>query len=95
MDTYFKFKMVTEYIIPIAIIAIVIVAVIISSIISAIKSSRIEKFFLTNGYERKLFRVPSFGDGAFYGWVRESDGKRVDNRDIRGWSFKQIKDKYK
>ena len=95
MDTYFKFKMFTEYIIPIAVIVIVIAVVIIHTVISVIKESRIEKFFLKNGYERKLFGVPSFGGGAFYGWVRESDGKRVDDRDIRGWSFKQIKDKYK
>ena len=54
-----------------------------------------KRIFKKNGYKRELFGVPSFGNGAFYGWVRESDNKRVDDRDIKGWSLKQIKEKYK
>ena len=94
MDNYFEFKMFTEYVIPITLFVIVIVFVIISTTISVIKAKRIEKFFIKHGYKRKLFDVPSFGNGAFYGWVRESDNKRIDDRDIRNWSLKQIKEKY-
>lgn len=95
MNTYFKFKMITEYIIPITLVVVVFLILWIAGVLSNIKASKIEKFFLTHGYERKLFGVASFGNGTFYGWVRESDGKRVDDRDIKGWSLKQIKEKYK
>jgi hypothetical protein len=95
MDIYFKFKMITEFIIPIIFFVITFLIIVIVGIVSGSKENRIEKFFLTHGYKRKLFDVASVGDGAFYGWVRESDGKRVDDRDIRGWSLKQIKEKYK
>ncbi len=94
MDTYYKLKMFTEYIIPVALFAVIIIVALIWSIVSGIKESRIHKFFLSHGYERKLLGVPSFGDGAFYGWVRESDNKIVDDRNIRGWSLKRIKEKY-
>ncbi len=95
MDTYFKFKMFSEYIVPIALIIITIVALMIVCAISSIKEKRIKKFFVSNGYERELFDVASFGGGAFYGWVRKSDNTRVDDRDIKGWSLRQIKKKYK
>lgn len=95
MDTYFKFKIFSEYIIPIILIIAIIVIGVIVVTISVIKENRIEKFFLSNGYKRELLGVPSFGDGVFYGWVRESDNTRVDDRDIKGLSFKEIREKYK
>lgn len=94
METYFKFKMFMEYALPIALLIIVIIFIAICTTVSIIKANKIEKFFIKHGYKRELFGVPSFGNGAFYGWVRESDNKRVDDRDIRGWSLKQIKEKY-
>lgn len=95
MDIYLKFKMWTEWIIPISVFLITTIGVIIYIAVSVIKTKITNRFFVSHGYERKLFGVPSVGAGAFYGWVRESDDKRVDDRDIRGWSLKQIKDKYK
>ena len=95
MDTYYKLKMFTEYIIPATVFAVIIIAVLIHCVVSGIKESRIQKFFISHGYKRELFGVPSVGDGAFYGWVREFDHKRVDDRDIKGWSLKRIKEKYK
>lgn len=95
MDTYFKLKMFSDYIIPIILIAAIIIVGAVVVAISSIKEKRIKKFFESNGYERKLFDVASFGNGAFYGWVRESDNTRVDDRDIKGWSLRQIKKKYK
>lgn len=95
MDTYFKLKIFSEYIFPFLIFIIGIAIIFLKAVIDTYKENRIEKFFISHGYERKLFDVSAFGNGAFYGWVRESDGKRVDDRDIRGWSLKQIKAKYK
>ena len=95
MDTYFKFKMFSEYIVPIALIIITILVLIFVYAISHVKEKRIKKFFESNGYERKLFDVASFGNGAFYGWIRESDNTIVDDRDIKGWSLRQIRKKYK
>lgn len=95
MDTYFQLKMFLEYIVPVALIVAVILVGVVVVAISVIKEKRIKKFFMSNGYKRELFDVASFGGGAFYGWVRESDNKRVDDRDIKGWSVKEIKKKYK
>lgn len=95
IDFYIKFKLAMEFLIPIFLISIIFIIAFISLSFEYIRETRIEKFFKKNGYKRELFGVPSFGNGEFYGWVRESDGKRVDDRDIKGWSLKQIKEKYK
>ena len=95
MDIYYKIKIFMDYILPFAIFGVIILVIVICVTVSSIKESRIEKFFLSHGYERKLLGVPSFGDGAFYGWVREVDNKIVDDRDIKGWSLNRIKEKYK
>ena len=95
MNSYFKLKIYTEYIIPIVLLIVLLVIIAIWVVINNTKTKRINKFFLSNGYERKLLDVSSIGSKAFYGWVRESDNKRVDDRDIKGWSLKQIKEKYK
>ena len=60
-----------------------------------IKNKMVVKLLRTNGFKRELFDVPAFGSGAFYGWVRESDGKRIDEREIKGLSYKKIKEKVK
>lgn len=95
MDTYFKLKIFSEYIIPIILVVVIIIIGIVVVAISTIKEKRREKFFMSNGYKRELFDVAAFGSGAFYGWVRESDNTRVDDRDIKGWSLREIKKKYK
>lgn len=95
MENYFKLKMFTDYILPFSVLLLVVIIVVIRVTISTIKASRIEKFFLSHGYERKLFDTASFGDNHLYGWVRESDGKRVDDNKIAGKSLKKIKELYK
>ena len=94
MDAYFKFKMYIEYIIPIALLVILFVITAILIAIGSVKEKMINKFFLSHGYERKLLDVSSVGAKAFYGWVRESDYKVADDRDIKSLSLKQIKEKY-
>lgn len=94
MDAYFRFKMYTEYIIPIALLIIIFVITAILIVIGAVKEKMINKFFLSHGYERKLLDVSSVGAKAFYGWVRKSDYKVADDRDIKNLSMKQIKEKY-
>lgn len=101
MNTYFKFKLATEYIIPFCIFTFIVIVVLIRSIKESIRESRIKKFFESNGYERTLLGVASFGYGEFYGWIRQHDeskqitGQCVDDRDLRGLPLKTIKKKYK
>lgn len=95
MEGYFKFKYYAEFVIPVVIFVLLAVMTIGGSIVTSIREKRIEKFFKKHGYKRELFDVASFGGGAFYGWVRKSDGKRVDDRDIRGLKVRQIKELYK
>ena len=95
MENYFKLKLYIGFILPMVLLIVLFIIRTIWITIDTIKEKRINKFFLSNGYERRLFDVSSVGAKSFYGWVRESDNKRVDDRDIRGWSFKQIRNKYK
>lgn len=101
MNTYFKVKLATEYIIPLCIFTLIVMVVLVRGIKESIRESRIKKFFESNGYERKLLGVASFGDGDFYGWIRQPDeskqitGQCADDRDLRGLSLKTIKEKYK
>lgn len=94
METYFRLKTLME-VIPIIVFVLIIVIGITRIILSIIKDYFIEKFFVSHGYKRELFGVPSFGGGAFYGWVRESDNMRVDDRDIEGWSLIKIIREYR
>lgn len=94
MDIYFKFKLYTEYIIPITLAAIIFFIAIIFAAIDIVKTKRVNKFFLSHGYERKLLSISSVGAKSFYGWIRESDHKVVDDRDIKGLSMKKIKERY-
>ena len=101
MNTYFKVKLVTGYIIPLCIFALIVMVVLVRGIREFIRESRIKKFFESNGYERTLLGVASFGYGEFYGWIRQPDeskqitGQYVDDRDLRGLPIKVIKKKYK
>lgn len=61
--------------------------------IRTIRKERVEKFFISHGYKRKLLDISLFGE-AFYGWIRESDGKVVNDLDIRNWSLKRIRKEY-
>lgn len=95
VDFYVKLKLYMEYIIPISIFIILFIIIFTTELIRKIKQKRIEKFFTKYGYQRKLFDVSSFGGRCFYGWIREADNKRVDDRDLKGLKFKTIKERYK
>lgn len=101
MNTYFKVKLATEYIIPFCILALIVMVVLVRGIKESIRESRIKKFFESNGYERKLLGVAGFGGDTYYGWIRQPDeskhitGNCVDDRELMGLPLKTIKKKYK
>ena len=101
MNTYFKFKLTTEYIIPLSIFALFVILTLIRVIKEIIRETRIKKFFESHGYERTLLGVAGFGGDVYYGWVRQPDeskhitGNYVDDRELRGLPVKVIKEKYK
>ena len=101
MNTYFKFKLATEYIIPFSIFTLFVILTLIRVIKEVIRETRIEKFFVSHGYERTLLDVAGFGGNAYYGWIRHPDeskhitGNYVDDRELRGLPIKVIKEKYK
>lgn len=101
MNTYFKFKLATEYIIPVSIFTLLVIVILIRCIKETIRETIIKKFFVSHGYERILLDVASFGGDAYYGWIRYPDeskhitGNYVDDRELRGLPIKVIKKKYK
>lgn len=101
MNTYFKFKLATEYIIPVSIFTLFVIVILIRGIKETIRETRIKKFFESHGYERALLDVARFDGNAYYGWIRHPDeskhitGNYVDDRELRGLPIKVIKEKYK
>lgn len=101
MNTYFKFKLATEYIIPVSIFTLFVIVILIRGIKEIIRETIIKKFFESHGYERALLDVAGFGGDVYYGWIRHPDeskhitGNYVDDRELRGLSIKVIKEKYK
>lgn len=101
MNTYFKFKLATEYIIPVSIFTLFVIVILIRGIKETIRETRIKKFFESHGYKRTLLGVAGFGGDAYYGWIRHPDeskhitGNYVDDRELRGLPLKTIKEKYK
>lgn len=101
MNIYFKFKLATEYIIPLSIFTLIVMVVLVRGIKESIRKYRIKKFFESNVYERTLLDVTGFGGDTYYGWIRQPDeskqiaGQCVDDRELRGLSLKTINEKYK
>ena len=101
MNTYFKFKLATEYIIPLCIFTLIVMVVLVRGIKESIREYRIKKFFESHEYERALLGVAGIGGDAYYGWIRHPDeskhitGNCVDDRELRGLPIKVIKKKYK
>ena len=93
MELYFKLKLIF-IIIPIVVSAIIFIILSIAFVVATIKEKMVEHFFISHGYKRKLLGVPSVGNGAFYGWIRETDNKVADDRDIKHMHLKEIKEKY-
>lgn len=91
MNTYFKFKLVTEYIIPVSIFTLFVIVILIRCIKETIRETRI----------KKLLDVAGFGGDVYYEWFRYPDeskqitGQYVDDRDLGGLPIKVIKKKYK
>ena len=94
MEIYFKLKLFFA-VIPIIFSTLLLIILLVCFVVSEVKERKIEKFFISHGYTRKLLGVPRFGNGAFYGWVREPDNKIADDKDIKCLSFKEIKERYK
>mgnify|MGYP004671379471 FL=1 len=101
MNTYFKFKLATEYIIPLSIFALFVILTLIRGIKEIIRETRIKEFFVSHGYERTLIGVAGCGGDAYYGWIRYPDeskhitGNYVDDRELWELPIKVIKEKYK
>ena len=91
MNTYFKVKLATEYIIPLCIFALIVMVVLVRGIKESIRESRI----------KKLLDVAGFGGDVYYEWFRYPDeskhitGNCVDDRELIGLLIKVIKKKYK
>ena len=90
IEKYFTLKLFGEYI-GIGIIVIIVLAMIGSAVIQDIRWSRKIKLLEKNGFEKYLRGVPSVGNGAFYGWRREFDGKRIADYSIKPMSYKALK----
>lgn len=93
MEIFFKIKS-FFLVASIAISSFVLVILSIAFAASLVKENKIEKFFKSHGYEKRLANVPAYGSGAVYSWVRECDSKRATYKEIQCLSLKQIKEKY-
>mgnify|MGYP007069858161 CR=1 FL=1 len=90
VERYFALKLIGTYVV-IGIIVIIALAMIGSAVIQDICWNRKIKLLEKNGFEKYLRGVPSVGNGAFYGWRREFDGKRIADYSIKPMSYKALK----
>ena len=95
MELYFKIKLISDYLIPLIIFGTIIIITFIKITIEEFRWRRIERFFESNGYTRELLRTASVGTNHFYGWRREADRRVVWDKDLKGMTIRQIKQKYK
>lgn len=95
IDLYCKLK-ILDWVLYAGFVILLFLICVIVSLVEIYKSKRTDKLFIRNGYHRELIGVPSFGNGAFYGWVKKDSENRhvVDDRDIKNMKYKCIKEKY-
>lgn len=90
VEKYFTLKLIGEIAI-IGFFVLVIIILLVSAIIQNIHWNRKIKLLEKSGFVKYLRGVPSIGDGAFYGWKRESDGRRIDDIVIKSLRYKKLK----
>lgn len=90
VERYFALKLTGTYV-AIGIIVIIALAMIGSAVIQNIRWNRKIKLLEKNSFEKYLRGVPSFGNGAFYGWRREFDDKRIADDSIKPMPYKVLK----
>lgn len=95
MEEYFKWKIILDYVVPLGILCVIGIICLIYIAVQTIKDIKVAHFFEKNGYTREVFGVASFGGKTYYGWVRKTDNKRVDESALSGMSLKKIKEKYR
>lgn len=88
IEIWATIKVWLDFIIPSIIIVAVILGIFCSCFIKRILWNRKIKWLQSNGFERYLVGVPSFGNGAFYGWRNNRTDKRIDERDLAHMKFK-------
>lgn len=77
-----------------------VIAIVITININKFEKTRIERFFVSRGYKRKLIGFNYDMSERYYGWVKYTPGTDLESRkivldkDIEGMSIKQIKEKY-
>ena len=90
VEKYFTLKLIGEALI-IGFFVLVIIILLVSAAVQDIRWNRKIKLLEKNGFVKYLRGVPSVGNGAFYGWKRETDGKRIDDTYIKSRSYKELK----
>lgn len=90
VEKYFALKLIDVYV-GVGYFVILTIGVIGVAIVKSIRLNRKIKLLEKNGFKKYLRGVPSVGDGAFYGWKRESDGQMIIDYDIEWRSYKALK----
>ena len=90
VEKYFTLKLIGEVAI-IGFFVLVIIILLVSATIQNICWNRKIKLLEKNGFVKYLRGVPCIGDGAFYGWKRESDGRQINDIVIKSLQYKRLK----
>lgn len=96
-ELYFGIKLIGNAIV-VGLFVLIFLSIFIKCLIASLKERRIEKYFVSIGYERKLISTASVGDNHTYGYKRLRDDGGYDiirDYELRGMSLKQAKQKYK
>jgi len=90
VDRYFAFKFYAVCIV-LAVLILIIIVVLLSALIHEISMRHKLRLLESMGYEKYLYSVPAFGNGATYGWKKQSGGLRILDYELRRMSYKKLK----
>ena len=96
VDLYFKIKLIYGAIIT-GLFILILLSILIKCLSDSIREIRIETYLISIGYKRELISTASVGTNHTYGYVRVEDNGTHDvirDYELKGMSFKQIKQKY-
>lgn len=97
MKLYLKLKELNGTVVALIVFILLILVDVLWVFLQINRQIKLEEFFTEHGYKRVILSIDDpYSNKLFYGWRRETDTSivTVDDRRLRRYSIKEIKQKY-
>lgn len=98
LNLWLELKILFDYIIPLSLFGIIFLLFIIFLIHTFIQSiiwDKKIKLLQKNEYKRYLIDVPSYGNGAWYGWQKDNYKYKISEKELEKISYSTLKKELK